>query len=358
MKVSPAANPLIPGLPDDLALYCLTRLPLAFHSVGKTVCRSWYSILSSSEVYRLRRSLGLAEAWLFVLAFHRSTGRVQWQSLDPVRKLWRVIPAMPCKGKVCPPGFGCAAITEQGKLFVCGGMLSDMDCPLDSVLKYDMHSDRWSIMGRMSTPRSFFASGMIDGRIYAAGGNSTDPYELSSAEVYNPVEDQWQPVADMGTNIARYDAAVLNGKLYVTEGWLWPFLLVPRGQVYDPKLDKWENMSVGMREGWRGLSVVLDNHLFVISDHSSKLKMYDMETDNWNTVGGSPLPSHLVRPFSVNALNGKVFVVARCLHVAVGTVSHVLNEDGIKITIVEWQIINAPEMFYDFTPSNSQVLLA
>ncbi|KAF9595300.1 hypothetical protein IFM89_038435 [Coptis chinensis] len=95
----------------------------------------------------------------------------------------------------------------------------------------------------------------------------------------------------MGVNMASYDAAVHNGKLLVTEGWLWRFFFSPRGQVYDPRLNCWETMSANLREGWTGLSAVVDGHLFVVSEHERmKLKVYDVKTDSWEVVVGSPVP--------------------------------------------------------------------
>lgn len=345
--------PLIPGLPKDLALSCLHRLSLPEQGVARSVSRSWRAVLSNRGYLRSRLAMGVAEAWLFVLAFHRASGWIQWQALDPVRRLYHVLPAMPCPERVCPPAFGCASIPASGVLYVCGGMRSDIDCPMDSVLKFETYRNRWSPVGRMGTPRSFFASVEIDGRIYAAGGTGVDPCsDLSSAEAYDPATDEWRPVADMGANISRYDAAVLNGKLHLTEGWSWPFHFSPRGQIYDPMLDRWDEMSVGMREGWTGLSVVLDNHLFIISDHgNSKLKFYDPSSDSWSHVMGPPIPAELHRPFSVNTIAGKLYVVARSLHVAIGTISY--SADSVS---VEWEVIQAPETFSDFAPSNSQVL--
>lgn len=351
-------EPLLPGLPDDLALACLLRLPLAIQAIGRTVCHRWQTVLSSDEYFQARRSSGHALPWLLVLAFHKVTGKIQWQAWDVTRRSWHIVAPMPCKERICPPGLGCVANPDDGTLFVCGGMCSDMDCPMDTVLKYDLFKNRWTVMASMSTPRSFFASGMIDGRIYAAGGNSTDSHELSSAEMYDPAEDRWRPIASMGTNMARYDAAVLDGKLYVTEGWSWPYLLPPKGQIYDPRLDRWENMPDGMREGWTGLSVVLDSQLYIISGRDSlQLKAFDKENDSWENTAGAPMPSHMVLPFSVSAIDGKLVVVARSLHIAIGTVSTCEDEEQKKlISSVEWQIINAPEMFSDFVPSHSVVL--
>lgn len=362
-ELSLQAEPLIPGLPDDVALNCLLRLPVQSHAACRAVCKRWHLLLGNKERFFTRRKeLGFKDPWLFVFAFHRCTGKIHWQVLDLTHFSWHTIPAMPCKDKVCPHGFRCVSIPFDGTLFVCGGMESDVDCPLDWVLKYEMQKNRWTVMNPMITARSFFASGVIDGMIYVAGGNSTDLFELDSAEVLDPAKGSWCRISNMGTNMASYDAAVLDGKLLVTEGWLWPFFVSPRGQVYDPRTDRWESMAVGLREGWTGSSVVVYGHLFVVSEiERMKLKVYNSHTDSWEAIGGPPLPEQICKPFAVNACDSKIYVVGRNLYVAVGYISRLKQTsscDGKWSFSVVWDVLDPPDRYSDLTPSSSQVLFA
>lgn len=363
LELSLRGEPLIPGLPDDIALSCLLRLPVESHTSCKAVSRRWYHLLGSKEKFFTRRKeFGFHDPWLFVFAFHKCTGKIEWQVFDIKQLCWHSIPAMPCKEKVCPHGFRCVSIPREGALFVCGGVVSDVDCPLNVVLKYEVQKNRWTVMKKMITARSFFASGVIDGMIYVAGGNSTDLFELNSAEVMDPSKGIWRPIASMGTNMASYDAAVLDGKLLVTEGWFWPFYVVPRGQVYDPITDNWESMAAGLREGWTGSSVVIYGHLFVVSEHERiKLKVYDTNSDCWEAVAGPPLPEQICKPFSVNCCDSKIYVVGRNLHVAVGHICRlnpeVASEKKWSFS-VQWQVVSAPEGFSDLVPSSAQVLFA
>ncbi|KAL9236715.1 hypothetical protein vseg_011351 [Gypsophila vaccaria] len=363
MELAIKGQPLIPGLPDDVALNCLLRLPVQSHGACRVVCKRWNLLLGSKERFFTRRKeLGLRNPWLFVFTFHKCTGKIQWLVLDLVHFSWHTIPAMPCREKACPHGFRCVGMPNEGVLFVCGGMVSDVDCPLDVVVKYDIYKNRWTVVNQMNIARSFFASGLIDGMVYVAGGNSSNLFELDSAEVLDPNTGFWQPIASMGTNMASYDAAVLNGKLLVTEGWLWPFFVSPRGQVYDPRTNYWENMAVGLREGWTGSSVVVYGHLFVVSEHERmKLKVYDVDSDSWETVEGSPLPEQICKPFSVNSCDSKIYVVGRDLHVAVGHILKVYpksqSEKKLSFTVL-WHVVDAHPGFSDLTPSSSQVLFA
>lgn len=363
LELAMNGQPLIPGLPDDVALNCLMRLPVKSHAACRAVCKRWHFLLGSKERFFTRRKeLGFHDPWLFVFVFHKCTGKIQWLVLDLNHLTWHTIPAMPCKDKVCPHGFRCVSMPNEGTLFVCGGVVSDVDCPLDVVLKYEMYRNRWTVMNQMITARSFFASGVIDGMIYVAGGNSTNLDELDSAEVLDPTKGYWRPIASMGTNMASYDAAVLDGKLLVTEGWLWPFFVSPRGQVYDPITNKWDSMAVGLREGWTGSSVVVYGHLFVVSEHERmKLKVYDVDSDSWETVEGPPLPEQICKPFSVNCCDSKIYVVGRDLHVAVGQIVKVNLKCHVEKKLrfaVQWHVVDAPKAFSDLTPSSSQVLFA
>ncbi|XP_051129007.1 F-box/kelch-repeat protein At1g30090-like [Andrographis paniculata] len=360
LQLSRHGEPLIPGLPDDVALQCLLRVPVDKHLACKTVCKRWYSLFGCKEhFFTQRKELGFHDPWLFVFAYHKCTGKIEWKVLDLVQFSWHTIPAMPCKDRVCPQGFRCVSVPHDGSLYVCGGVVSDVDCPLNLVLKYQVLKNRWTVMKKMNTARSFFASGVIDGTIYVAGGNSSDMIELSSAEALDTRKGTWQSVASMGKSMTSYDAAVLNGKLLVTEGWFWPFYVVPRGQVYDPATDSWENMAAGLREGWTGSSVVMYGHLFVVTEHErTKVKFYDENEDCWEVVEGPALPEQICKPFCVNSWAGRIYVVGRNLHVAVGHVMRVRSCGKKQRFCVQWQMVDAPDTLFDLTPSSAQLLFA
>ncbi|KAL3851493.1 hypothetical protein ACJIZ3_013375 [Penstemon smallii] len=362
-ELSMRGEQLIPGLPDDIALLCLLRAPLNEHVAYKTVCRRWYSLFGNKEqFFTCRKELGFHDPYLFVFAYQKCTGKIEWKVLDLIKFSWHTIPSMPCKDKVCPQGFRCVSIPNEGVLFVFGGVVSDVDCPLNLVLKYEVDKNRWTVLKKMITPRSFFASGMIDGKIYVAGGNSANLFELDSAEVLDPKKGIWCPVSNMETNMSSYDSAVLDGKLLVTEGWFWPFYVAPRGQIYDPVSDKWADMASGLREGWTGSSVVIYGHLFVVTEHErTKVKVYDKETDSWDVVLGPPLPEQIRKPFCVNCWEHNIYVVGRNLHVAVGNIVILYPSDASERKWrfeVQWEIVDAPGTLFDLTPSSAQVLFA
>lgn len=73
---------LLPGLPDDLAIACLIRVPRLYHRKLRVVCKRWDRLLAGNFFYSLRRRLGMAEEWVYVLKRDRD-GRISWHAFDP-----------------------------------------------------------------------------------------------------------------------------------------------------------------------------------------------------------------------------------------------------------------------------------
>ncbi|WOK95027.1 hypothetical protein Cni_G03732 [Canna indica] len=365
MAAAPAViEPLIPGLPDEVAEQCLLHLPFPYQPLARSVSSAWNRALSSPSFLRSKAeaSAALSLPYLFVFAFDRATLRLQWQALDPRTRRWFVLPPMPLPTEgdapLCPPAFACAALPCRGELYVLGGMRSDTQSPLQTLLAYRAATNSWYAAAPMPTARCFFAAGAIGGRIFAAGGGDGG---ISAVECYDPAADMWAPAAGMRRGMARYDAAVVGRRMYVTEGWTWPFDLSPRGGVYDADRDAWEEMRVGMREGWTGASAVVGGRLYVVSEcGDGRVKAYDEGSDVWRAVAGGGVPAEVRRPYAVSGGGGgagevgrEIYVVGSGLSVGVGTV--VASEGGER---VEWEVVKGPPAFADLAPCNALVLYA
>ncbi|KAH1067223.1 hypothetical protein J1N35_032210 [Gossypium stocksii] len=351
------SEPLIPGLPDEIAELCLLHLPYPYQSLARSVCCSWNRTITDAGFLLSRRSLSLSLPYLFVFAFHNSTARIQWQAFDPRSGRWFILPPMPCPKSVFPPGFACSSIPRQGQLYVLGGMRSDTQTSINTTVVYTTSTNQWSIASPMVTPRSFFAAGNVNGKIIAVGGSGAEYNDsITSVECYDPRKDTWEHVAKMRVGLARYDSAVVGSKLYVTEGWTWPFLFSPRGSVYDLENDTWQEMKDGMKEGWTGVSVVVGDRLFVISEYGDcPMKVYVPDRDAWQYVGGDKFPREAMqRPFAVSGVEGRIYVVSSGLNVAMGTPIEGQNGEFTA----KWEVVAAPKAFYDFSPLSCQVLYA
>ncbi|KAK1293542.1 F-box protein AFR [Acorus calamus] len=340
-------QPLIPGLPDEIAEQCLLRLPYPYHSLFRSVSSAWNRTLSNPNFLSSKKT----HPYLFIFSSdHRNHHR--WLSFDPRHRRWFTLPPPPSPSP--PIGFATAADSRSGSLFVLGGLLSDDSAaPLRTLLSYSATTNSWSAsLSPMPTPRSFFAAGAVNGKIVSAGGGGVD--------VYDPAEDRWTTSSAAGNGrwggLGKYDAAVVKGRMHVTEGWTWPFNSSPRAGVYDAEGDTWREMKVGMREGWTGASVVLEGgRLVVVSECGERrLKVYEEGMDSWAYVEGEGVPEEIGRPYAVGGAERTVYVVAGGLDVGIGR----LGCDGKGGWRVEWEVVKGPKVFEGWVPQHCQVLYA
>jgi len=73
---------------------------------------------------------------------------------------------------------------------------------LKSVECYDPALDIWTPIAELSERRDGVSVGVLDGFMYAIGGNNKSKF-LKSVEVYKPSDGVWSFIADM--NLCRYN---------------------------------------------------------------------------------------------------------------------------------------------------------
>jgi len=97
----------------------------------------------------------------------------------------------------------------------------------------------------MPTPRKGAAYGVIDNKIYVAGGTAGAFAGSNKLEIYDPVTDTWDITkAPMQIGIYAPHGAVVNDKFYVIGGlrgapWTGQKIV----QMYDPAIDDWYRVA-------------------------------------------------------------------------------------------------------------------
>ncbi len=200
----------------------------------------------------------------------------------------------------------------DGKIYAIGGSkLKKYQVPrgfgteseeLPTVEMYDPGTDTWTQKTNMPTPRKTKTC-VVDGKIYAIGGWSTDSEQshLETVEVYDPATDTWAKAQSM--NHARCSAAisVVNGEIYAVGGIGWPPNRDPSGrylsslylsnvEVFNPKTNQWrEKTEMSVPKAAHSTSVI-DGKIYVMGGYlqegrKSKLlsviEVYDPVTDRW-----------------------------------------------------------------------------
>jgi N-acetylneuraminic acid mutarotase len=83
---------------------------------------------------------------------------------------------------------------------------------------YDPATNTWVAGMPMPEARYGGSGGVINGKLYVAGGWKTGPSTVSTMEVYDPATNTWAARADMPTARGGTGAGVVNGVLYVLGG--------------------------------------------------------------------------------------------------------------------------------------------
>ncbi|KAM0042861.1 putative kelch-type beta propeller, F-box-like domain superfamily [Helianthus debilis subsp. tardiflorus] len=160
--------PLLPGLHDDLAIICLACVPRAEHYNLRLVSKRWSHLLSNNYFYSLRRTLGMAEEWVYVFKQDRD-GRISWHAFDPIYQIWQPLPHIPME-YIDVVEFGCA-IPLKGSM--------------SRTVFYNARTNRWHKAHDMHRKRHSFGSCVINNCLYVAGGECEGAHRaLRSAEVY------------------------------------------------------------------------------------------------------------------------------------------------------------------------------
>ncbi|CAM9002333.1 unnamed protein product [Rhodiola kirilowii] len=321
---------LIPKLPDELSAQILARLPRIQYPNAGLVSRKWKAMLTSPELFNLRRELGTSEEWLYLL-IKCEDETLAWHALDPLLERWQRLPPMPSiditeepdkpshgllwnlfwpSAKIAGvvkgwlgrkdaaenhvPYCGCAVGVVEGCLYVVGGF--SKDSTLKNVRKFDPVLNVWSEEEPMSAGRAYCKIAVVNNKLFAVGGVSRGQGGLTpiqSAEAFDPRTGTWSEIPGMpfsraqvfptpfyavadtlkpiATGITQY-----RGKLFVPQSlYSWPFFVDVGGEVYDPETNSWLEMPSGMREGWPAkqagtkISVVLENELYAFEPSSS-----------------------------------------------------------------------------------------
>ena len=174
--------------------------------------------------------------------------------------------------------------------------------------EYDPSKDKWTkkvdneldLLTKKAPP----ACSAVNGKIYVIFG--------STVKEYNPATDKWTRKADMPTARDNLITGVVNGKIYAIGG-DWPHKKVSCSVVeeFDPKTDKWTKKS-NMPKGRYAISgSAMGGKIYVIADRlndkrGNSVLEYDPVTDTWTEKTGIP---KWISGLSTCVLNGKIYTI-------------------------------------------------
>jgi len=181
--------------------------------------------------------------------------------------------------------------------------------------------DSWTTMEPMPKARSGLGVAVVDGKIYAIGGQNGEGV-LNITEAYDPVTNEWTTKTAMPTARSDFGIAVYQDKIYVIggsvgSGMVWgESLLTGATEVYDPETDTWETKT-SMPTPRQGLEAnVVSDKIYLIGGvrfvngllylEFDENEVYVPATDSWTTK--SPLPT-AVWGYSSAVVDNEIYLI-------------------------------------------------
>jgi len=218
------------------------------------------------------------------------------------------------KSSMPTPRYGLGVGVIDGRLYAAGGY---HDAPNGSLEVYDPVSDVWMSRPPMPTPRYGLGVGVINGLLYAVGG----AVGVGTVEVFNPATNSWAPRPAMPTQRQELGVGVINGILYAVGG-LHDCNCTVNGrpgifavntvEAYNPSTNTWTTKS-SMPSPRRQLGVgVVNGILYAVGGSTldgvvmSTVEAYDPSTNSWTTKASMPTRR---ADMAVTVIDGTLYAV-------------------------------------------------
>jgi N-acetylneuraminic acid mutarotase len=197
-----------------------------------------------------------------------------------------------------------AAAVVDGRLYAIGGNIGGTAVPHN--LEYDPATDSWRQRNPMPVARDHIGIAAVNGKIYTFGGFTHTVHQGASTDVleYDPATDMWRRRAPLKMPLGGTGAAVLDGKIHVISGRGPDGKTVPMHAVYDPPTDAWSDAAPLPLARDHHAVVAAEGKLHVIGgrlgetvNKTGQHDVYDPATNSWSSA--APLLTPRSAPASV-----------------------------------------------------------
>lgn len=209
--------------------------------------------------------------------------------------------------------FGIAAY--QNMVYCIGGRTSSGPSAANEV--YDPVSDSWESKAALPTPRHGLDANVVNGKIYLISGliplhpdiPNSWYYECTNVtELYNPATDTWTTKAPIPNGVPYYASGVVDNKIYVVSENLT--------QIYDTETDTWSFGSpplypVDMAGGAATTGDMAPERIYVIGGREDGLEVpytqvYNPVDDSWSLGTSMPTPRY---DFAMAVVNDQIYTM-------------------------------------------------
>jgi len=254
---------------------------------------------------------------------------------DPAADAWERLADLPA------PRHHLTLIALGDALYIAGGLNAEANSAEATFWRYDPAADRWDDLEPLPQgARGSLGGGVIDGRLYIAGGSAHDLSGPATNDlaVYDPAEDRWDLLAPMPTAREHLGVGVANGLLVAVggrDGSHESPAMLEATELYDPTTDSW---SAGdpMPTPRAGLGVASDGEsIFVLGGERfsngapvtlAAVERYEPAHDRWSALPDLPVGRHGI---AAAWLDGALYAIGGSI--SAGVIDNVRSVDRLEI---------------------------
>jgi len=215
---------------------------------------------------------------------------------DPVENLWTQSAPAPVRFH----HFQAAVV--DGLVYVIGAFVGDFpnESPLDTIYIYDPAAGTWTAGEQIPSARrrGSAATGVFEGKIYIAGGNTLGhrAFSVPWLDVYDPVAGTWTVLPDAPQSRDHHRAVVVRDRLYLVQGRRSDYPTNTTGDtvaeidVYNMTTGSWFRLSNNIMTARGGAGVIHRGRDIVVAGgengvgHLRSVEALDLVTGQWRTL--------------------------------------------------------------------------
>ncbi|KAL1188905.1 putative F-box/kelch-repeat protein [Cardamine amara subsp. amara] len=273
---------VLSSLPDEIVVSVLARIPRSYYRSICLVSKSFYSLLSSPEMYAVRSEIGATEPRLYVFLRGRipfTKKNNSWFTLMGSAFNLRLKPVS-LSSTYAPARFNSTTVSVGFEIYHIGGTVLHRS---KAVGVLDCRYGTWRRIPNLIVARKYPKSCFLDGKIYVIGGVEAEESSMKNwGEVFDIKLQTWMPFPSpsdyIGVVDPNYQVVVFGARLYV--------ITKHNNYAYDPKQGRWLPPDVGLV----GLAEVVINRPFCVIENvffaecGGKYKWYDSRYGMWIMV--------------------------------------------------------------------------
>lgn len=187
------------------------------------------------------------------------------QVLGPATRSWALGPPIPTVR------FASAAAVLGSRLHVVGGWNANNNASASLATQsvFDITTQTWAQAAPLATARNAAAAAVLQGRLHVMGGRapgirSNDQTSMASMEIYDPAADRWTAGPALPTARAGLAAVVLDGRLYALGGESTPGGVSDAVERYEPGNREWVRLESMPYRGHGLGAVVVGGAIYVM----------------------------------------------------------------------------------------------